>query len=228
MTGGILRALAAGPLAADGAMGTELGARGLTPPYERYNLERPEAVLDVHRAYRDAGARLLRTNTFQAASRDAVLAGVRLAREVAGDSLWVAGAMGPGTADAGVLAEGGCDLLILETFTDADELLAALRRAKATGLPVAAQMAGLPDARAREEADLVGINCLDPEETLRLAARLKGPLSAFPHAGLPGAPIAPAVFAAAGALLAARGVRLLGGCCGAGPAHVKALVEALR
>ena len=224
----IRRALAAGRILADGAMGTELGARGLRPPYERCNLEAPDRVLEIHRAYRDAGARVLRTNTFLAKDRDAALAGARLARQAAGTELWVAGVMGPGSDVADALADGGCDLLILETFTDADALLAALRRAKSTGLPVAAQMAGLPDARARAEADLVGVNCLDPEETIRLTSTLAAPVSAFPHAGLPGAPIAPPVFAAAGRRLAALGVSLLGGCCGAGPAHIQALAAALR
>ena len=228
MRGELRRARASGLLLADGAMGTELAARGLAPPFERFNRERPESVLEIHRAYREAGARLLRTNTFLAKERDLALAGARLAREAAGEDLWVAGAMGPGADQAEALAEGGCDLLILETFSDADDLLAALRRAKATGLPVVAQMAGLPDARARAEADLVGVNCLDPEETLRLLGRLDGARSAFPHGGLPGAPIPPTAFAAAGARLAALGVRLLGGCCGTGPAHVKALAEALR
>ena len=55
-----------GYLVADGAMGTELAARGLAAgaPPEAWNLERPEAVADVSRAYVEAGAQVLLTNTF--------------------------------------------------------------------------------------------------------------------------------------------------------------------
>ena len=58
MTLDVRRALAAGLVLADGAMGTELAARGLAAPFERFNLERPEVVLEVHRAHLAAGARL--------------------------------------------------------------------------------------------------------------------------------------------------------------------------
>lgn len=218
-----LRALDAGRLLGDGAMGTELEARGAAPPYERLNLERPDLVLDVHRAFVAAGAQLLRTNTFLARSAEETRAGVRLAREAAGGKAFVAGALGPGTAQAAALADAGCDLILLETFTDNEQLLAALRRAKATGLPIVAQMAGAPDARIRAEADVVGVNCLAPAETAGIVAGLGGRLSAFPHAGLPGRRMSPAAFAAAAGRLK---VSLLGGCCGAGPEHLRALAEA--
>jgi 5-methyltetrahydrofolate--homocysteine methyltransferase len=47
----------------DGAMGTELAARGATPGAEA-NVVAPETVLAIHRAYREAGAEVLMTNTF--------------------------------------------------------------------------------------------------------------------------------------------------------------------
>src|SRR5262245_34839180 len=53
-------------IVADGAMGTELRRAGLpasTPP-ELWNVERPDAVLDLHRRYADAGAQCITTNTF--------------------------------------------------------------------------------------------------------------------------------------------------------------------
>lgn len=56
------------PLLADGAMGTMLHAQGI--PFDRcfdaLNLEQPEMVLNIHRQYVQAGARLLLTNTFGA------------------------------------------------------------------------------------------------------------------------------------------------------------------
>lgn len=225
----VRRALEAGLLLADGAMGTELANGGMAPPFERYNLERPGAVLDVHRAHRAAGARLLRANTFLARTAEEARAGARLAREAAGEDAWVAGAIGPGMEEVDALAAGGCDLLLLETFTDADALRRALARARATGLPVVAQMAGRPPADLA--ADAVGVNCVAPEEALRVVDGLLAAgapaVSAFPHAGLPEARLAPEAFAAGAARLAARGVRILGGCCGAGPAHLKALAERL-
>ncbi len=54
-----------GHLVADGAMGTQLTARGLPPgtPPEAWNLENPDAIADVGRAYVEAGARIVLTNT---------------------------------------------------------------------------------------------------------------------------------------------------------------------
>jgi len=55
-----------GPLLADGAMGTMLFAAGLQSgdPPEAWNVERPDAVRAIHRAYLEAGSRILLTNTF--------------------------------------------------------------------------------------------------------------------------------------------------------------------
>lgn len=58
--------LCQGPLIADGAMGTQLAARGLPPGAcgLLWNVERPEDVLAIHRDYVQAGATVLLTNTF--------------------------------------------------------------------------------------------------------------------------------------------------------------------
>jgi len=60
--------LAEGPLLADGAMGTYLHARGVSPEacFDVLNLNDPALVFDVHHAYLDAGAELIETNTFGA------------------------------------------------------------------------------------------------------------------------------------------------------------------
>lgn len=102
-------ALAHQPLLGDGGMGTQLQQLGLAPGAcgERWNVARPAQVRSVHLAYRDAGARLITTNTFGGSSyvlaghddaaRVAELnqAGARLAREIAGDQAWVLGDIGP-------------------------------------------------------------------------------------------------------------------------------------
>ena len=96
-------------LVLDGAMGTMLQARGLKAGQspEEMNLTAPEVVAGVHRAYLEAGADIIVTNTFGGtkAKLDHYGLGdqvarinteaVRLAREVAGDKAYVAGSIGP-------------------------------------------------------------------------------------------------------------------------------------
>ena len=166
-------------LVCDGAMGSVLYARGVfvNQSFEALNLTRPELVAEVHGAYVEAGADLIETNTFGAnrvklagfglVDRLAAinLAGVRLARQAAGDSCFVAGAIGPlgvrvrsggstspETAEshfaeqAAVLLEGGVDLVLLETFGAVAELEAALRAVRRlSDLPVVAQLATRDD-----------------------------------------------------------------------------------
>ncbi|HEX9872757.1 MAG TPA: bifunctional homocysteine S-methyltransferase/methylenetetrahydrofolate reductase [Deferrimonas sp.] len=104
-----LERLAEEVIIGDGAMGTLLYSRGvpLDVNFEYLNLTSPQQVLQVHRDYAAAGARLLETNTFGA--NGAVLAaiglekkvgaineaGARLAREAAGELCFVAGSVGP-------------------------------------------------------------------------------------------------------------------------------------
>ena len=151
----------------------------------------------------------------------------------------------------GALLDGGAQCVFLETFPDLEELLVALEAKQALHhCPVVCSLVPCEDGTLRDEtplaeafarlrdagADVVGVNCVTPEEAL---AALKscadcGPLAAFPSAGLPESvdgrliyPVSPEDFTTAALALAAGGVRLLGGCCGAGPAHVAAIAEAL-
>ncbi|MCJ7512663.1 MAG: homocysteine S-methyltransferase family protein [Anaerolineales bacterium] len=101
-----------GLILADGAMGTMLFEAGLQfgDSPERWNVEHPERVQAVHRAYLEAGSRLLLTNTFggnrwrlslhglESRGREFVEAGARNARasvEAAGGRALVAGDIGP-------------------------------------------------------------------------------------------------------------------------------------
>ena len=112
MTHPLLDRLAAGPLLADGAIGTVLYAAGasLDESFDALNLSRPDLVLDVHRAYLEAGADLLETNSFGANRfkldgfglggkvREINRKAVRLAREareISGRTALVAGSVGP-------------------------------------------------------------------------------------------------------------------------------------
>jgi 5-methyltetrahydrofolate--homocysteine methyltransferase len=93
----------------DGALGTELMARGLGPgvPPELWNIERPDAVKEVHAAYFKAGSDVVSTNSFGGTSLKLAAHGLegrafelnraaaRLAREAAPAGRYVAGSMGP-------------------------------------------------------------------------------------------------------------------------------------
>lgn len=153
------------------------------------------------------------------------------------------------------LLEGGVDLIILETIRDLEEMRQALIAAREVcDLPVIAQMTFEEDGRtqvgntpqevieALEElgADVIGANCsTGPQRMARvmaeMAAHAQRPLSAQPNAGWPemvGGRIVyvstPDYMANFAQRMAAGGVRILGGCCGTTPSHIKALAEALR
>jgi homocysteine S-methyltransferase len=206
------------------------------------------------------------------------LAGAQVAREAvraapAGRRVWVAGSIGPlgrpmaplgkvqpdeaaaiFGAQARALADGGVDLLILETFIDLTELMAAIRGVqRVTDLPVVAQMTFTPDGRtvlgyAPEEVvarlepmgvAAIGANCsVGPagivEVLERMAAVSRTPLSAMPNAGLPSyvggryAYVAsPAYMAEHARVLVEMGVALVGGCCGTTPDHIAAMAVAI-
>ncbi|NLL83477.1 MAG: bifunctional homocysteine S-methyltransferase/methylenetetrahydrofolate reductase [Lentisphaerae bacterium] len=154
----LLERLAEGPIVGDGAMGTYLHELGhdIRDGAEDLVISDPDTVRRVHRAYIEAGAELLESNTF-AANRLALAplgesfdvralnaTAVRLAHEAAAGRTWVAGAVGPiiprpddHFTDSELLAmyveqveglcEGGADALIFETFTTLDDLLLALQ-----------------------------------------------------------------------------------------------------
>jgi homocysteine S-methyltransferase len=107
-----LQRLAQGPLLADGAMGTMLYAKGASSEQclEELVLSRPAWVSEIHQAYANAGADLLKTHSFGANRlhladygladrvRELNFRAVRLAREVreiSGRSLFIAGDIGP-------------------------------------------------------------------------------------------------------------------------------------
>ncbi len=126
-------------LVSDGAMGTMLQSLGLTAGQcpEAWNLNHPEKVQQVHRAYLEAGAQLLTTNTF-GGNRLRLMAhnvnghellkeinrrAVELAREVAGDSAAVIASVGP----TGELMEPLGDLSEEQAFEVFSEQMAALQ-----------------------------------------------------------------------------------------------------
>jgi homocysteine S-methyltransferase len=156
---------------------------------------------------------------------------------------------------ASVLASAGVDLFILETFHLLDEILIAIRAAKEeTGLPVVAQVAfnregiladgGTPEEAARQlhgsAADVIGTNCgLGPRQTFEIVRRFHEltdkPVSAQPNAGFPeeigGRTLylnTPEYMATYAQHMIRSGVRLVGGCCGSTPAHIRAVRGSVR
>ena len=106
----ILERLASGEvLVADGATGTMLQAAGLPTgtPGEAWILERPGEIMRLHRTYLEAGSQIMLTSTFggtrarlKAAGLDVQVAEINrraaeLARQVAGDDVYIAGDIGP-------------------------------------------------------------------------------------------------------------------------------------
>ncbi len=283
-----LDALASRVLVCDGAMGTMLYGKGvfINRCFESLNLSQPALVGDVHREYLAAGADVIETNTFGASRLklrsfglgDQVhainLAGARLAREAAGDTAYVAGAIGPlgvriepwgktGVDEAReyfreqatALVEGGVDLLMLETFRDWNEAAAAVDAVRSVcALPIVAlvtteddgnSLDGTPPeqfgpALVARGASVVGVNCsVGPAPMLetveRLAAVCDVPLSAQPNAGKPrdieGRNIylcSPEYMASYARRFIASGVRLVGGCCGTTPEHIRQIALAVK
>ncbi len=178
----LLEQLQQRPLLCDGAMGTLLYARGITYEqcFDELNVTQPELIQSIHREYISAGAQIIETNTFGANRvkldgyqlgdrvREINSRAVRLAREareISGQPVFVAGAVGPSgqplqapneqrlselrgifREQIEALLEGGADLLILETFSSLAELRQAVLAAQeAGGVPIVAQMSFYED-----------------------------------------------------------------------------------
>ncbi len=158
----------------DGAVGTMLYDKGvyINRSYDELNLTAPDLVREVHAEYVKAGADIIETNTFGATRyrlqayglesklHEINVAGVKLAREAAGENAFVAGAVGPldlriepygptsfdeakemFKEQISALLEGGVDLFVLETFSDLSEVKQAINAVKElSDLPIVAQM----------------------------------------------------------------------------------------
>ncbi|NOZ63820.1 MAG: hypothetical protein GXO71_02555 [Caldiserica bacterium] len=155
-------------------MGTRLIDKGLKAGElpEFWNIAYPESIKEIHQSYIKAGSKIIYTNTFGAnrlklkrAQKVSFLerfntAAVKLAKEAAGDKVFVAGDIGPtgeflkpygGWEDKEfyqafreqieILVSEKVDLIVLETFSDLREIQIALQAAKETGnIPVFASM----------------------------------------------------------------------------------------
>jgi methionine synthase / methylenetetrahydrofolate reductase (NADH) len=274
-------------LVCDGAMGTMLYAKGvfINKSFDALNLSQPDLVLDVHQQYVRAGADIIETNTFGANRiklgsfdlADSLVAvnqaGVRLARQAAGDRAYVAGAIGPlgiriepwgktgldearayFREQAKALIESGVDLIVLETFRDLNEIGAAIDAVREVSpLPIVAQMTTEEDGNTldgtppekfapeleRRGATVIGVNCaVGPAPMLETIERMEAVtsrrLSAQPNAGKPrdveGRNIylcSPEYMATYARRFILHNVRIIGGCCGTTPEHVRQIKAAV-
>lgn len=198
----------------------------------------------------------------------------REAREAAKHEVLIAGSIGPlGVVQqvrelpqtqmieifkeqAGALEERGVDFFILETFSDIEELLAAVEAIRSfSRLPIVAEMTYSEEGTALggmrpqdsweklkgKEIQAIGANCtVGPQLLLPIVRELvscsKLPISAMPNAGFPKRVgdrtiyprSSPEYFALFAEEAAGLGARLLGGCCGTTPEHVRAMAGAVK
>jgi 5-methyltetrahydrofolate--homocysteine methyltransferase len=255
---------------------------GETP--EDWNITRPEDVREIHREYLASGADIINANTFGANPlkyhgayriEEIISAGISLAREACDGfkSKKVALDIGPtgrllkptGELDFeraynafteaviyGVKAK--ADLILIETFSDAMELKAAILAAKEnSNLPIYATVALSEDGKLLTGADIecigtlfetlgvdvCGFNCgLGPDKLIPYVERLSHithlPIAVKANAGMPKIADGKTIFtvgaeefAQNAAKLVDAGASFIGGCCGTTPEHIAAVKSAL-
>lgn len=154
---------------------------------------------------------------------------------------------------AKILTEAGSHVLIIETFHHPLELQVAVEAARSvSSLPIVAHIVATDEGHIADGsdpaklaksmhawgADVVGANCNAPRAILDVATRMVDsglPVSAMPNAGLPQSIedrliylATPENFGVFARRLYKAGVKLVGGCCGTGPAHITRVSSAAR
>jgi 5-methyltetrahydrofolate--homocysteine methyltransferase len=202
------------------------------------------------------------------------VAAAQLARQAAGTPGFVCGSIGPlgkmleplgevtfdqayeaFAEQAKALAEGGADVVSVETISDLQEMRAAVIAVKTvTKLPVIASLtydAGektvygtIPEVAVAVleplGIDVIAANCsTGPEGMIKVAKRLLSvadiPVMVMPNAGIPELvgnqaiyKMTPEKFGKFAKQFADLGVRIVGGCCGTNPEHIKAIKSQLK
>jgi 5-methyltetrahydrofolate--homocysteine methyltransferase len=275
----------------DGAMGTMLIQAGLVQGEspDLWNVEHPERVKKVHRAYIEAGSRLVLSNTFGGTSirlkrhnlqdraqevNHAAAKNLRDVVDAVSYPVIAAGSMGPTgemmkpmgpltfeeakaafSEQAKALAEGGVDIIWVETMSDLNETKAAIEGAREVcDLPVTATMTfdtsgftmmGVSPEQALEALSVynlaaIGANCGNgPAEIDEAIEKMhaKDPevvLIAKANAGIPKMVQGEVTYDGTPEIMADHaqrvhklGARLIGACCGSSPEHIRAMAEAL-
>ena len=155
------------------------------------------------------------------------------------------------------LVEAGVDCLMLETFRDMNEIRAAVDAAREIAGPemvIAAHLSIEDDGRLQDgtsvedftraldamAVDVIGLNCSSGPRVIletieKMAASTRKPLSALPNAGLPASVdgrniylCSPEYMAHYAARFLEAGARILGGCCGTTPEHIREIGDKVR
>ncbi|MEC1678236.1 bifunctional homocysteine S-methyltransferase/methylenetetrahydrofolate reductase [Bacillus mojavensis] len=279
---GLLEDLKKQVLIGDGAMGTLLYSYGIDRCFEELNISKPEEIQRIHKAYVEAGANIIQTNTYGAnyikLSRHGLeddikkmnQEAVKIARASADDA-YVLGTMGgirtfnknaysldeikrSFREQLYLLLHEEPDGLLLETYYDLEEAREVLKIArKETDLPIMLNVSmheqgvlqdGTPLSDALRSiadlgADIVGMNCrLGPYHMIEALSEV--PifddvfLSVYPNSSLPSLEEGRLVyetddtyFQDSAAEFHKQGARIIGGCCGTTPNHIRAMAEAV-
>ncbi len=269
----------------DGSMGALLIARGFGGDSAALNVENYEAIRDIHSSYIDAGANIVITNTFSLTAKkehrkysleETIKGALKASREaVAGKDAYIAFDIGPCGLDMAPLgeyeyndayefykevltiADDAFDYILIETFTNLDELKAAIDAAKECSTkPVFASMSfdkngytmfGVSVEKFAETVNekkvyAAGVNCnLLPGEMLDVAVRIKALLDkdilsfAQPNRGSPKVvdgiltyEMTDEEFACGTLEILKNGIDIAGGCCGSNENCIRLIREGMK
>ncbi|AMQ73531.1 MULTISPECIES: bifunctional homocysteine S-methyltransferase/methylenetetrahydrofolate reductase [Bacillus amyloliquefaciens group] len=280
---GLLQDLEERILIGDGAMGTLLYSYGIDRCFEELNVSKPEEIKRIHKAYVEAGADIIQTNTYGAnfiklsrygledETKKINQEAVRIAR-ASSDGAYVLGTMGgirtfnknaysleeikrSFREQLYLLLHEEPDGLLLETYYDLEEAREVLKIArKETELPIMLNVSMheqgvLQDGTPLQEAlrsiadlgaDITGINCrLGPYHMIEALTEVPifrdAYLSVYPNSSLPSLEEGrlvydtdDAYFRESAVQFRTQGARIIGGCCGTTPNHIRAMAEAVR
>ncbi|AOC90530.1 bifunctional homocysteine S-methyltransferase/methylenetetrahydrofolate reductase [Bacillus sp. L381] len=280
---GLLQDLEERILIGDGAMGTLLYSYGIDRCFEELNVSKPDEIKRIHKAYVEAGADIVQTNTYGAnfiklsrygledETKKINQEAVRIAR-ASSDGAYVLGTMGgirtfnknaysleeikrSFREQLYLLLHEEPDGLLLETYYDLEEAREVLKIArKETELPIMLNVSMheqgvLQDGTSLREAlksiaglgaDITGINCrLGPYHMIEALTEVPifrdAYLSVYPNSSLPsleGGRLVydtdDAYFRESAIQFRTQGARIIGGCCGTTPNHIRAMAEAVR
>ncbi len=269
----------------DGGMGSSLINKGYSTRHgEIFNIEKPEIVKEIINGYLLAGSDVVLTNTFNANSKKADLSkysleniissAIKIAKECVKDNQYVLYDCGPSgelmspygntsfdeayqifAEQAIIVKNSSVDGIILETFTDLQELRAAILAFKEnTDLPILCSMSFEKNGRTffgvgidsfaltaqGLDVDAIGINCgTGPEEMYANIATLikyaRVPVYAKANAGMPTYINGETVysleadnFAYFMQKIATLGINILGGCCGTDSQYIFLMKKATK
>lgn len=264
-------------------MGTLLYSYGIDRCFEELNVSKPEEIKRIHKAYVEAGADIIQTNTYGAnfiklsrygledETKKINQEAVRIAR-ASSDGAYVLGTMGgirtfnknaysleeikrSFREQLYLLLHEEPDGLLLETYYDLEEAREVLKIArKETELPIMLNVSmheqgvlqdGTPLREALRSiadlgADIAGINCrLGPYHMIEALTEVPifrdAYLSVYPNSSLPSLEEGrlvydtdDAYFRESAVQFRTQGARIIGGCCGTTPNHIRAMAEAVR